>query len=326
MKKVSNIYVGYFLFVIFIASCQKPIANEQYTDNEPTKADFTIKTQYGGELGESIKFENHSSNYDKCIWDFGDSTISTDKSPVHIYQRKGRFKIKLIVLKKSVIDSTFKELTITDAMVVDFRMYDDSSRAPCRILFENNSKGARSFEWDLGNGQKMFAEGGHVDYPYPGNYQVKLTAFDNFNHSKTTLKGLTILPAYKSCTINIMELVDWPWVKSDNSDWDQGNWQEKYPDIYFIVEDSIGNKLIQTDVITNKMPGKAFYTCFLDLNKSNWNQKLIVKMMDEDGAIDELMFQATVKSGIGDYWRNTYPLTFGINHQYAEFYFYPDYK
>lgn len=318
-----RIYVFSIFSLLCIWACQKKEVDDKVNHKMPPSAEFSVRSTFGGELGENIKFENYSTNYSGCIWDFGDSTQSTANYPTHVYKKVGEYKVSLWVYNNKFTDSAFKKIYIKEPMLADFSIYHDSSRAPARVKFVSNSKGAVQYEWDLGNGEKIYTEGGFVNYPRSGNYLVKLTVFDNQNRSKSVSKSLTILPPYLACTINKLELASWPWTKSDGSEWDQGNtWQERYPDIYFIIEDSLSNKLIQTEVLINKLPGKAFYNFVLDLNKSNWNRPLTVKMMDEDGSTDELMFQTTIKPELGQ----GYPTTFGIKQQNAEFYFHVQYK
>jgi hypothetical protein len=45
--------------------------------------------------GEPVLFDNCSADADEFIWDFGDSVISSDKNPVHVYSDTGSFEIKL---------------------------------------------------------------------------------------------------------------------------------------------------------------------------------------------------------------------------------------
>jgi hypothetical protein len=47
------------------------------------------------ETGTAVSFHNCSTDADEYEWDFGDSIISTDKSPVHVYQNSGEYLVSL---------------------------------------------------------------------------------------------------------------------------------------------------------------------------------------------------------------------------------------
>ncbi|MCX6257068.1 MAG: PKD domain-containing protein [Bacteroidia bacterium] len=53
----------------------------------------TDKQSY--ETGETVYFLNCSTDADKFEWDFGDSIISSDKNPSHVYLKAGSYLVKL---------------------------------------------------------------------------------------------------------------------------------------------------------------------------------------------------------------------------------------
>ena len=59
-----------------------------------TPSAFTISA------GDSVVFTNTSRNAASYLWDFGDSTESTLKSPVHFYDSEGVYTVKLSAYSK----------------------------------------------------------------------------------------------------------------------------------------------------------------------------------------------------------------------------------
>ena len=47
-------------------------------------------------IGDSVIFDNISSNYENFFWDFGDGNSSTDYSPVHTYLSEGIYDVTLV--------------------------------------------------------------------------------------------------------------------------------------------------------------------------------------------------------------------------------------
>lgn len=76
-------------------------------DYSPTKNIKTIDT---------IKFSNYSENSSYYYWDFGDGTTSLEKEPMHKYNSKGSYIVKLKASDKLYTDSIFKNINITDTV------------------------------------------------------------------------------------------------------------------------------------------------------------------------------------------------------------------
>ena len=47
-------------------------------------------------IGDSVTFNNISSNNENVFWDFGDGSSSTDYSPVHTYLSSGSYDVTLV--------------------------------------------------------------------------------------------------------------------------------------------------------------------------------------------------------------------------------------
>ena len=56
-------------------------------------ANFTVSTNSGCQSSQVFSFQNISTNYDSCLWDFGDGTTSSVTHPQHIYNIPGSFNV-----------------------------------------------------------------------------------------------------------------------------------------------------------------------------------------------------------------------------------------
>lgn len=81
MKKVNNIFLlsGVFAVIIF-SSCKK-----EKLKSEPFVF-YNVSVN-----GDTVTFENKSTDAISYRWDFGDGTSSTDESPIHAYPGKGKY-------------------------------------------------------------------------------------------------------------------------------------------------------------------------------------------------------------------------------------------
>ena len=66
-------------------------------------------------IGDSVIFDNISSNYENFFWDFGDGNSSTDHSPVHTYLSGGSYDVTLVSSTNNgcVVDTVTSTIIIT---------------------------------------------------------------------------------------------------------------------------------------------------------------------------------------------------------------------
>lgn len=92
MKKIITIAVA----LLLLASCGGGYNSPDNPINKQPHADFSYKMQHP----LKVVFTNLSSNYDganSILWDFGDGEISTEKNPIHKYDKKGVYCVTLKV-------------------------------------------------------------------------------------------------------------------------------------------------------------------------------------------------------------------------------------
>lgn len=90
------------LFAVVISACNKAGKSENTNDDPIPTASFKINNMVADNTvleGTDIEFENNSQCADSYEWNFGDGTISTERTPVGIRYRQcpGVREIRLLV-------------------------------------------------------------------------------------------------------------------------------------------------------------------------------------------------------------------------------------
>jgi len=72
-------------------------------------------------IGDSVFFENLTSNYENVFWDFGDGSSSTDYSPVHTYLSGGSYDVTLVTSTNNgcIVDTATATIIITITSVLN---------------------------------------------------------------------------------------------------------------------------------------------------------------------------------------------------------------
>ncbi len=81
----------------------------------PAVAEFDVNTTTG-EAPLTVSFSDNSSNAISWLWDFGDGEFSTERSPVHTYQRATTYTVTLIVNGAGGSDSKTATIKVTEPM------------------------------------------------------------------------------------------------------------------------------------------------------------------------------------------------------------------
>lgn len=110
----------------------------------------------------------------RWLWDFGDSTTSTQRNPVKLYQDTGYFDIKLKVWNGGCMDSLVKPMYVRINPPVAKFTVSLNCRRPFERTFTDNSIGADQWFWNFGDGNTSTARNPVYTYTSPGNYTVSL--------------------------------------------------------------------------------------------------------------------------------------------------------
>ncbi|WP_035843679.1 PKD domain-containing protein, partial [Crocinitomix catalasitica] len=127
-------------------------------------------------------------------WVFGDGTISTEESPIHIYEDWGSYWVKLIVENDFGCKDSMRDLLIIGDLNPDFTyvnncLYED-------LIFENETAAlglviADEYEWLFGDGGISDLEDPTHAYLDEGIYTVELIAISTSGCRDTIRKEIT---------------------------------------------------------------------------------------------------------------------------------------
>lgn len=131
--------------------------------------------------GSFIQFQNQSSTFDSCRWDFGDGVTDTTINPQHIFLTAGQFSITLVAYKSgsSCVSSLTKTNYITiHALPVIIASVDSLSSCFTSKFFNFQATAnlASTFQWNFGDGQFLSGSMVQHNYAQQGSYAVSVSA------------------------------------------------------------------------------------------------------------------------------------------------------
>jgi len=136
MTRTSIVLIG-AACLASIAGCKK----EPHANFDPDKT--------SAEVGESVKFLNYSRDGFLWQWDFGDGTSSTEKEPTKVYDRAGKFTVRLTAYskKKKKQDDDLENITVTEKPFEGtHNMESDFSRTNCLNSSTTYSSGTKNYQ------------------------------------------------------------------------------------------------------------------------------------------------------------------------------------
>ncbi|MBZ5859251.1 PKD domain-containing protein [Flavihumibacter profundi] len=142
----------------------------------------------------------------KVLWDFGDSTSSSDLNPVKVYNTPGTYTIKLTNQYAECTGVFTKKIKITNPPVIDFTATNPlGCTTPHTVNFKNLTPGASNILWDFGDGSTSNLPDPQHTYTSEGNFNVSLTVTTANGCPSTLTKNLFVKIA-KPGTINFSGL------------------------------------------------------------------------------------------------------------------------
>ena len=155
------------------------------TESQTVTAFERVDAQFSGtpEAGVAplaVMFSNLSiGDYTTCVWDFGDSSTSTDCSPPsHTYSAPGVYTVTLSVSGLGGADTEAKTnyITVYARLHADFSATPTQGVAPLEVTFNNLSVGDyTSCYWVFGDGITSTLQHPVHTYNLSGVYTVSLT-------------------------------------------------------------------------------------------------------------------------------------------------------
>ncbi|HWB28591.1 MAG TPA: PKD domain-containing protein [Chitinophagaceae bacterium] len=146
--------------------------------------------------GKKVMFSNTSTGQNlKYNWNFGDSTVSTDAAPTHLYTAQGTYTPALYITD---INNCKDSVSLTEGVkvyrpVANFILSDSfSSCPPLTVNFSNRSANVASLQWDFGDDNTSTVLSPDHIYTYPGTYGAKLVAKGNGGCADSMIKNIVI--------------------------------------------------------------------------------------------------------------------------------------
>ncbi len=136
-----------------------------------------------------VQFYANSAGATSWLWDFGDSTFSTQENPLHTYQALSSYAVTLTITNGTC--TTFYNpppfiFDTPDTTKID--LGNDASIkvqkgcAPLNVLFTNKIEGAVAWNWDFGDGSFSNMEFPNHIFNNTGFYNVTLTTTDSLGN------------------------------------------------------------------------------------------------------------------------------------------------
>jgi len=180
------------------------VNNKNGTDSKI--ATITVLAQPGfsvfptsGKSPLSVSFTDQSTGSPASWkWDFGDGTNSTEKNPVHIYRKAGKYSVTLTLNETGNKTEVTKSSYITisngyEAPIAAFSASPTSGKTPLSISFTDQSTGSpTSTKWTFGDGTYSTGKNSVHTYSKAGLYSITL-AVSNADGSSTLTKTGYIL-------------------------------------------------------------------------------------------------------------------------------------
>jgi gliding motility-associated-like protein len=154
----------------------------------------------GNEVAISYLPDGSGENIVEWNYTFGDKNTSVDSNPIHTYSFINEFDISLEVISYEgcVNDTTMPAIIKVHPLpIADFYASTlIASEIESEISFYNKSEGATSYIWSFDNGDYSFEENPSYDFIDVQNYNVSLTATDDFGCQSEVTRIVNIHPEY----------------------------------------------------------------------------------------------------------------------------------
>lgn len=133
-------------------------------------------------VGDTIFFNNTSTGFINCLWDFGDGIESTLTAPTHVYEEKGLYTVTLKVCYKSSnqsIDTVELSKPLNVSLQPPNSSFTHTRIAELTIAFTNTSTNSTQCLWSFGDGATSTEASPTHTFNDFGDQTVTLTTFND---------------------------------------------------------------------------------------------------------------------------------------------------
>ncbi|WP_292388766.1 PKD domain-containing protein [Methanosarcina sp. UBA5] len=149
-----------------------------------------------GKVPLTVGFTDQSTGFPTSWkWAFGDENISTEKNPVHTYNKSGLYSVTLTASNANGSNALIKTgyiaiSNILNAPVTSFSASPTSGKVPLSVNFTDKSAGSpTAWKWDFGDVSNSTEKNPVHRYNESGLYSVTLTASNENGNSALTKTG-----------------------------------------------------------------------------------------------------------------------------------------
>lgn len=130
----------------------------------------------------TVQFTDQSTGdaITQWFWTFGDGGTSTEKNPIHTYQKGGPFTVVLMVANDGGADTEIKDAFISSTVQAPHAVFTASpltGPVPLTVSFTDHSTGSipLSYHWNFGDGGMSNVQNPTYTYTNSGTFTVNLT-------------------------------------------------------------------------------------------------------------------------------------------------------
>lgn len=201
----KNMVVYCSIFLLSLVTNYSFAANDNLIAlyNAP-KASFTVNATKQCISNNKFQFTNESQSNCGCLkylWDFGDTTTSTETNPTKVYTKPGEYTVRLQVTDDINQTDTYSLIIqVTSTPSLDFTVNPTLNQCfkGNNYSFTNTSHGDFSglqYKWDLGNGVTSTETNAATSYSQQGIYTIRLDGSYNGICSTSVTKTIDVYPS-----------------------------------------------------------------------------------------------------------------------------------
>ncbi len=127
-----------------------------------------------------VNFTDQSANSISRVWDFGDSTSTTNNNPGHFYTYPGTYRVRLTITAPGGCENTSEKDILIKGPRGYFNYAPLTGCKPLRTSFEGHTQERASFIWDFSDGNIVQGNDSLLVHSYVegGNYVPRMILLD----------------------------------------------------------------------------------------------------------------------------------------------------